>query len=369
MLIKKLITTIFVVGCVITYVYSAVDIHTGQIFSVNVDLSKPMAIVWPFEISIVGDMGEKGLRIGPKIGRGWRGEAGGKATYRFYIPENGKYHIWVYCLWFDKCTNAVFAKIDNLNKAIIGNDNIYGKWHWVRGFTVKLKRGTHVLELSNHSDHISLQKVLLLNSVTSQPDDCSLVFSDLFYDGFDGCHIGNFASWQAVTGQWLVQMPAKQACFFEKALTGKSQDIAFIMYKGNEWENYSLNVAVKSFPSKDTKAKIGVCFGVIDPNQYHYIKCYSIENTDKFMMEVGKKTYQKIQILATFETSWQNDKWNKVEISLNEQNITVKVNNEKPVETPVNYTINGGIGLLLEGKGTAYFDDVHVRTIIDNEAR
>ena len=369
MLIKKLITTIFVISCIITYVYSAVDIHTGQIFSIDVDLNKPMSIVWPFEISVVGDMGEKGLRIGPKIGRGWRGEAGGKATYRFYIPEDGRYHIWIYCLWFDKCTNAVFAKIDNLDRAIIGNDNIYGKWHWVRGFAVKLQKGAHALELSNHSDHISLQKVLLINSATALPDNCSLIFSDIFYEGFDGCHIGNFASWQAVSGQWLVQMPTKQECYFENALTGKSQDISLITYKGDDWSNYSLNVAVKTFPSEDTKAAAGICFGVIDPNQYHYIKCYAIEKNDKFKMEVGKKTYQQTQVLTTFDTPWQIDKWNKVEIDLKEQNITVKVNSKVPVEIPINYTIKGGIGLLLEGKSTAFFDDVHVRTIIDNKAQ
>jgi len=369
MLIKKFITITFVLTCVITYVYSAVDIHTGQTFSVNVDLSRPLAIVWPFEISVVGDMGEKGLRIGPKIGRGWRGEAGGKATYRFYVPEDGKYHIWAYCLWFDKCTNAVFAKVDNLDKAIIGNDNIYKQWHWVRGFAVKLKKGPHALELSNHSDHISLQKILFINSATAVPDDCNLIFSDIFYDGFDGCHIGNFASWQPVSGEWLVQKPAKQACFFENALISKSQDNSFIMYKGDDWSNYSLNVAVKSFPSEDAEAATGICFGVEDPNQCHCLKWRPIEGTDKFKMEVSKKAYQETQVLTIFEVPWQPEKWNKVEISLNEGNITVKVNDKEPIETPVSYTIKGGIGLLLEGEITAYFDDIHVRTIIDNKGR
>jgi len=369
MLIKKFITTLFVLTCVITYVYSAVDIYTGQTFSVNIDLNRPLAIVWPFEVSIVGDMGEKGLRIGPKIGRGWRGEAGGEATYRFYVPEDGKYHIWAYCLWFDKCTNAVFAKIDNLDKAIIGNDNIYKQWHWVRGFAVRLKRGAHDLELSNHSDHISLQKVLFINSATALPDDCSLIFSDIFYDGFDGCHIGNFASWQPVSGEWFVQTPTETACFFENALTGKSQDESFIMYRDDDWSDYSLNVAVKSFPSEDVEAAVGVCFGVEDPNQYHCLKWRPIEGTDRCEMELSEKAQQKTRILTTSEVPWQTDKWNMVEISLNGRNITAKVNDEKLIETPVSYSIRGGIGLLLEGQITAYFDDIHVRTVIDNKGR
>jgi len=367
MLIKKFTIAIFVLICVITYVYSAVYIHTGQIFSINVDLSKPVAIVWPFEVSIVGDMGEKGLRIGPKIGRGWRGEAGGKATYRFYVPEDGKYHIWAYCSWFDECTNAVFAKIDNLNKAIIGNDNIYKQWHWVRGFSVKLKKGAHELDLSNHSDHISLQKVLLINSATAIPDDCDLIFSDIFYDGFDGCDIGNFASWRPVSGEWIVQKPSKQMLFFENALIGKSQDSSFIMYEDDDWSNYSLNVAVKSLFSEDAEAVTGICFGVENPDQYHCLKWRPVKGTDKFHLEVSKKAYQQIQVITTFEMPWQMNKWNKVEINLNYGNITVTVNDEEPIETPVNYIIKGGIGLLLEGRNTAYFDDIHVRTVIDNK--
>lgn len=367
MLIKKSIPTLFILMCIIAYVYSAVNIHTAQTFSVNVDLSKPLAIVWPMEISIVGDMGENGLRIGPKIGRGWRSEAGGKATYRFYVPEDGRYYIWAYCLWFDKCTNAVFAKIDNLDKAIIGNDNIYKKWHWVRGFSIKLKKGAHDLELSNHSDHISLQKLLLINSATTLPDDCGLIFSDVFYDGFDGCHIGNFTSWQPVSGEWSVHMPPKQASFFENALVGKSQDRSFIMYRGDEWSDYSLNVAVKSFPSGDVKAAVGVCFGVEDANHYHCLKWHPIDGAEKFEIEVSKRTHHETQALAVFEMPLQIDKWNKIEIALNEENISVKANDLEPIKIQSTYSIKGGIGFLLEGEMTAYFDDVHVRTVIDNE--
>jgi hypothetical protein len=367
MLIKKYISTLFVLMCVITYVYSAVNVHTGQTFSVNVDLGKPLAIVWPMEVSIVGDTGEKGLRIGPKIGRGWRDEAGGKATYRFYVPEDGKYYIWAYCLWFDKCANAVFAKIDNMDKAILGNDNIYKQWHWVRGYAIKLKKGAHDLELSNHSDHISLQKIHLINSATTLPDDCGVIFSDIFYDGFDGCHIGNFASWQPVSGEWFVQMPPKQNCLFENALIGKSRDRSFIMYRDDEWSDYSLNVAVKASLSGDVKASMGVCFGVEDPNNYHCLKWRPIEGTDKSETEVSKREHQETQILTAFEMSWQTDKWNKIEIGLNEGDISVKINDSEPIKTPVTYSVKGGIGFLLEGEITAYFDDIHIRTVIDNE--
>jgi hypothetical protein len=365
--IEKASKIMLTFACVLIYSYSAIDISRGQLFSVSLDLSKPLSIVWPFEISIVGDMGEKGLRIAPKIGAGWRGKVGGEAAYRFYVPENGRYHIWAYCLWFDKCTNAVFAKIDNLGKAIIGNDPIYKRWHWVRGFAVKLKKGAHTLTLSNHSDHISIQKVLLMNSGIAVPDDCDLAFSDIFYDGFDGCHIGNFASWQVVSGEWVVLKPEEQTRYFENALVGKSEKCSLIIYKGDDWSNYSLSVATRSMPSEDAQAASGICFGVKDPYHYHQLKWQSIEGTDKVKMEVGKKADQETHVLADFEVSWPIDKWHKVEVRSSKRQITVEVDDKEQIEMSVDYDIAAGIGLLLEGKCFAYFDDIHVRTITYGE--
>jgi hypothetical protein len=369
MLIKRLLKMATLSICAIAYAYSAVYVHSGQTFSVNIDLSRPLSVVWPMEVSIVGDMGEKGLRIAPKVGRGWLKEAGGKATYRFYAPEDGRYHIWANCLWFDKCTNAVFARIDDMDKAVVGNDNIYNQWHWVRGFSLKLERGAHDLELSNHSDHISLQNVLLTNSATMLPEEGGLIFSDIFYDGFDGCHIGNFASWKPVCGEWLVKIPDEKPCFFENALIGKSQERALIIYRGDEWANFSLNVAVKSLPSTDVWAETGICFGVEDPNRYHYLKWRPVDGGGKCEMQICRNEFRETHVIGAFEIAWNNEIWNKVEISLDPADIAVKINDEELVKTPIAYTVRGGIGLLLEGEATAYFDDIHVRDIIDNQSQ
>ena len=190
--LKRIIFPVIIISCVITYGFFSIKKEPDQEFAVSVDLAAPLAIEWPCEVSIVGDNGEEGLRIAPKAGRGWKNEAGGKAGYRFFIPEDGEYLLWAYCLWYDECTNAVYAQIDDEDKAIIGNDPVYSKWHWVRGFNVSLKKGTHDLQLSNHSDHIALQKILFSSSPTTEPQQASVVFSDMFYDGFDGCDQGNF---------------------------------------------------------------------------------------------------------------------------------------------------------------------------------
>lgn len=363
MQIKKFVNSVLILICVIVYGYSAINTNSAENSSVIIDMAVPLEIIWPCEISIVGQMGEKGLRIAPNIGRGWRGEAGGKATYKFYIPQDGKYHIWAYCLWFDECANAIFAQIDDLDKAIVGNDPVYNNWHWVRGFDINLNKDTHTLILSNHSDHISIQKVLLTNSASVRPEDCSLVFSDIFYDGFDGCDHGNFAEWKVVSGQWLVQNPTDQANLIENALIGKSEGSSFIMYENDRWSGYSLNLAVNLTASQDSKAAASICFGVRDPNQYHQLKAQQIEDTNRAKVQIARKTHQHTEVWAGFEVPWQTDVWHQVQISLNKDYIAVKIDDTKPIEIPAVDRITGGIGLLLEGKITAYFDDIHIRQI------
>lgn len=347
--------------CVVIYGYSAIHVGSGQTFSINVDLAEPISIVWPCEIAVVGDNGEKGLRIPPKVGRGWRQEAGGQASYKFYVPKDSKYHIWAYCRWFDVCSNAVFAQIDNLDKAIVGNDPIYDKWHWVRGFDVDLKKGTHTFILSNHSDHISLQKVLFTNSASLRPEDHKVIFSDIFYDGFDGCDQGNFRSWSVTSGTWFAQNPTDQTCITENALIGRSKGRAFIVYKNDSWCDYSLSIVIKSMPSKSAEAAISVCFGVKDPNQYYQLKIQPIKDTDKANIQICRNIYSQMHVLAQSEISWQTDVWHQVEIDLNNNSIEATIDDAKSVQTPVSNQITGGIGLLLESQTEAYFDDIHVK--------
>ncbi len=361
---------LLVLACVGIYGYSAVGTNRGQVHSVSIDVGRPLAIVWPFETAIVGDEGEKGLRIGANIGMGWRGEAGGEASYRFYIPEAGKYHIWAYCLWFDECANAVFAQIDNLEKAIIGNDPMYNQWHWVRGFDVRLEKGTHTIVLSNHSDHISLQKVFLTNSSFATPEDCGPIFADIFYDGFDGCDEGNFGNWRAVQGKWGVRNPDEPLRFEQNILTRRTKDDSFIVYRGDGWSDYSFNIAVRSEVSGSgaTNGAIGLCFGLEDESRYHQVTFKCAGQADVAVMELARRTPQEIKILASSQISWKHGKWHQVEIFLNQGEIAVKVDDSEHLRIAVEYEVIGGIGLRLEGGIDAYFDDIHIREVSETKS-
>ena len=363
MKIKTVLTLTTIIICGIIYSFFAIQKETGHEFAVSIDLAKPLAIEWPCEVSIVGDSGEKGLRIAPKVGRGWRAEAGGNADYRFFIPQDGSYHIWAYCLWFDECANAIFAQIDNYDKAIVGNDPVYNKWHWVRGFDIALKKGTHSLVLSNHSDHIALQKIIFSNS-PCDPQQTGLVFSDIFYDGFDGCDQGNFTSWQQMIGSWLVQNPDSQTCFIENSLIGQSQDKAFITYKNSDWQDYSFNISVKiiSFNSQD--CSVAICFGLTDPNNFYQLKIQPVLNSKTAKITVIDKN---TNLISQFELPFETNKWQQIQIALKEGFIEVTLADNKSVKIETAQKITGGIGLLLQGSITAYFDNIHIRKITYNK--
>ncbi len=367
MRIPTVIKIVLIFLCIGIFCYSAVSRRKGEIYNVSVDMGTPLSIIWPFEVAVIGDKGEKGLRIGPKIGRGWKGEAGGEASYRFYIPQIGKYEIWAYCLWFDVCSNAVFARIDGMEKAVLGNDPIYNQWHWARGFSLNLERGTHTLILSNHSDHIALQKILFINSAFVKPDDCKIVFSDIFYDGFDGCDRGNFANWQIVNGEWIVSNPDDNTCIVENSLIGKSRDHSFIFYNGADWSDYSLVAKTRLLSLEDYNSAMGICFGVKDPNEYHQLTIRPFRGKHQAKIEISRRENGKIQLMRTSEISWEQNIWHQIEICLGKNNIVVKLDGIKSVEVPSDYKITGGIGFSLEGKTSSGFDDIHVRQIMKGQ--
>lgn len=366
---KRIPAILFLSACMLVYGYTAIDTTAGRAFSVNVDLGRPESIVWPFEIAIVGEMGQEGLRIAPNVGAGWKDQAGGEATYRLYVPQDGRYYVWANALWFDKCTNAIFAKVDQHERAIIGNDPVYRKWHWVRGFSIPLNKGAHLLQLSNHSDNVSLQNVLFINSATVTPDDCSVVFSDVFYDGFDGCHVGNFASWEVIRGDWTVKKPAVQHSYVENALIGRSEDSAVILYHADEWSNYSFRVAVKTAPAQDARAAAGLLFGVQDPNHFHQLKWVRLAGSDNVQMQLIRQADGQMTPLTTFHAAYQSDVWHQVEVALDARVITVRLDNVELAAWHGDHDIAGGIGLFVEGQTTAYFDDAHVRTVTNRADR
>jgi len=356
MKIRQAAATIVILASAVLYGFSAIETTNGGFFSIEIDAGRPHTVEWPCEVAIVGDEGEKGLRIGVNVGRGWRGEAGGQATYKFYVPRAGTYHVWAYGLWFDECANAVFAQIDDSEKAIVGNDPIYGQWHWVRGFGAELSQGSHTLILSNHSDHVSIQKILFTNAESMRPGEYEVVFSNLFYDGFDGCDHGNFTAWRQVSGEWTIDNLKADAHNPENAILGRSEDEALILYGNEAWEGYSVNLSVRVMEA-GADAAVGICFGVRDAQHYYQVRWQDDE------IECVRRDGNEVSNFEEFEVAKWGEGWHRLEITAHGGVIKVILDNGEPFEVSADGPVLGGIGLWLEGNIEAQFDDIHVRRI------
>lgn len=351
------------------YCFVAIQTETGPALGIEIDLGKPASIIWPCEIDFVGDHAEKGLRIPPNVGRGWLEEAGGSATYKFFIPDDNEYYLWFYCKWHDECTNAVYARIDDSEKTIVGNDPVYDQWHWVRGFPTCLQKGTHTLILANHSDNVEFQKVVLMNSKSTGPDSSEITFSDIFYDGFDGCDEGNFSSWQVVKGLWQVMDPKSQSCAADNALKGISKEEAMIVFFDETWQNYSLDMEIKTEIFERGESEIGVCFGLQDRDNYYMLSFIPKDNQSMVTATLTRQSSGTTETIKSFDLSWPQQDWCRLQIRENSGVIEFKLGdqNVKMAQLYRDMPVHGGIGFYLKGNVVVYFDNIHVRRVDANK--
>jgi len=331
--------------------------------SIWIDAARPISIEPPMEIVEIGERGELGLHLPTEAPPGWKGEAGGEATYQFYAPQDGSYTIWAWCLWHDECTNAVYARIDELPKAILGNDPVYSKWHWVKGFDVPLKKGFHQLRLLNHSANIAIQKVFLTNDSRRVPPDTDpSLASVLFSDDFNGCDQGNFPMWRTVSGEWHVRRPADRKNTADNVLTGTSDTEALIVFDSDSWRRIRLTVSVFCDSPTDGDTSIGLRFAVADDSHYQEIRLSPLPDSQMAVAEHIRCKAGGAQVLAWGRIPWRQASWHELRLDLSGPGPSLLLDGGASFSGADGGAIGGGIGFSLHGSLTASFDNVRVES-------
>lgn len=333
-----------------------------------IDASRPVSIEAPFEVVEIGAHGELGLVLAAGAGKGWRGEAGGKADYNFYTPQAGKYAIWAYSLWHDSCTDAVYVQVDGMAKANLGKDPQYNRWHWVKGFEVPLDAGGHVLHLSNHSDNIAIQKLFLTNDPQQVPPDADPALADeLFIDDFNGCDKGNFPEWKIKSGQWEVLHRPDRKDPSDNALVGRSSDQAVIALKDRGWKDYRLTVSVMSPSAISPDSSIGIRFGVQDDEQgqktFNEIRWAQLAGEAKAVLTHIRSNDGTVEKFTSHIVPWKHGQWHEVQLDLKDGQAEILIDGGSRVSCGRCGEISGGIGLALSGPTEAHFDNVRVRAL------
>ena len=98
-----------------------------------------------------------GAVIAVPFGAG-RGEKGGKAidngyaTYEIVISKDGKYRLNARVFWKNGDCNSFFYAWDDDEPSLLGNDETFGKWHWITVDAKHLKAGKHRLTIRNREE-------------------------------------------------------------------------------------------------------------------------------------------------------------------------------------------------------------------------
>ena len=104
----------------------------------------------------------------PGYGAGAGKEVFGKAVYSVDIPSSGDYVFHGRAFWMNGCGNSFKLVIDQ-SRAQAFSDQLYDKWHWVRGPTFELSAGTHHITILNREDGVKLDQFLLTTDTGYRP--------------------------------------------------------------------------------------------------------------------------------------------------------------------------------------------------------
>ena len=72
----------------------------------------------------------------------------GYATYKINIPKDGNYRLNARVFWKNGDCNSFFYAWDDGKPKLLGNDDVFGRWHWIRTESKRLKAGEHLLDHS-----------------------------------------------------------------------------------------------------------------------------------------------------------------------------------------------------------------------------
>jgi len=73
----------------------------------------------------------------------------------------GSWRLWVRARWADSCGNSLDLAVDDGPAVTIGQDGVYGLWHWVDAGVFELPAGRRVVELREREDGVAVDQILV----------------------------------------------------------------------------------------------------------------------------------------------------------------------------------------------------------------
>lgn len=142
--------------------------ESGTAFAI--DVTKPVRFSFPLDIGkdTFSPNGDGRLCLRARQGANEVVTEGkGNALYFFSVPDTAQYWLYFSVRWiWDSegdilCNNSWFARIDDGNPIVIGNNDSQRVWHWEAIQPVQLKQGAHWLLMELREDGVLMDKVVV----------------------------------------------------------------------------------------------------------------------------------------------------------------------------------------------------------------
>lgn len=314
-------------------------------------IAEPMRIV----ANTAGASGEAYIELPLGSGQGWRGEGSGNVAYRLDLARAGDYRIWARTRWRDGCTNAFFLSANDGPRVVLGNDAVFGEWHWVKGQTLPLEKGVNYLTFANHSDGTALDKLIVTNNPLYLPRGLGEDITR-FFDGFAGCDANNTGSWEFPSGDWRVVRGMDQGAGINDCLAQWSSAGGLALGGFHVWHDYDVSLKVMlSGPGT-----VAIVFYRPD-DQRECRLVWDASGDDYSVLRFEQVSQGKPEVLGEARTvPCCYDSWCQLGFRDTAGKLTCALDTRPILSVDYSGERSGQIGLLTPGTGGVYFDNVEV---------
>jgi hypothetical protein len=104
----------------------------------------------------------------------------GETAYAFETSVAGTYHSWVRARWGGTCNNSITMAVvprgsvgarapEQVLRHLVGNDQVFEEWHWVRGPVLELESGAYDALIGTRESNVLVDRIILTLDGDSDP--------------------------------------------------------------------------------------------------------------------------------------------------------------------------------------------------------
>lgn len=287
----------------------------------------------------------------------------GRVVHSAEVPGKGTYYAWVRARWNDSCGNSVSLKVGDSAPSLVGEDHLYGTWHWVPGGRFELDEGHLEVTIIEREDGVAVDQVLFTPRERYRPVGPVGNASDpaavrRFADDFSRSPGHGMAGWELASGEWDIafsfdpnRIPHQYSLRGRPGESHQTEARAFI--DGPPWRGSRLAFSV--LPDPDSR------FGVLLDGRGDGREL-------KLTMEVSQDTSSLnatgtgVKAKTDLDRNLRPNQWHRISIERWAWVLRVSIDGKEMLFSTDVEPSAGAVGLFVS-RGTAFFDDLEVSEI------